>query len=196
MRRFGGARRVGTGFWVAVGVGTVLIGLMTWVFMLRTNPDAYNPRQPRNVPLEGAELTGMQLPLLDGSGTLSFDDLRGRVLVINFFASYCVPCRAEHEELTTVFDLYRDRGVQFVGIVYQDTTEAATRFLDDLGWGEGYLYAQDPGSRAVVEFGVFGVPETYVVDRGGIIVDTFYGAVDRNDLIPVLDAVLDGSPEG
>jgi cytochrome c biogenesis protein CcmG/thiol:disulfide interchange protein DsbE len=181
-------RRRGVGFWIGAGAGAVVVILLVLVFAGSFGND---PRQPENIPLEGAELADMELPLLDGSGTLAFDDLRGRPLVINFFASFCIPCRAEHAELTAVSEMYRADGVQFVGIVYQDTTEAATAFLDELGWGDGYLYVQDPGSRAIVEFGVFGVPETYVVDAEGIIRAKFYGAVDRNDLIPALDDILD-----
>lgn len=185
--------RRGTGFWIATVAGTLAIAGMLLVFAGAFNR---NPRQPENIPLQGAELTGMELPLLDGSGTFAFDDLRGRVLVVNFFASYCVPCRAEHTELLYVSDLYRDRGVQFVGIVYQDTTAAASQFLDALGWGNGYIYVQDPGSRAIVEFGVFGVPETYFIDAEGIIVHKEYGAVDRDDLMPMLDQILAGEPAG
>ena len=188
-----GDSRKGAGFWIATVAGTLAIVGMLLVFAGAFNR---NPRQPGNIPLQGAELTGMELPLLDGSGTFAFDDLRGRVLVVNFFASYCVPCRAEHTELLYVSDLYRDKGVQFVGIVYQDTTEAASQFLDALGWGTDYLYVQDPGSRAIVEFGVFGVPETYFVDADGIIVHKEYGAVDRDDLIPMLDEILAGDPNG
>jgi len=180
-------------FWITTVAGVLAIAALLLVFAGAFNR---NPRQPGNIPLQGAELTGMELPLLDGSGTFAFDDLRGQVLVVNFFASYCVPCRAEHTELLYVSDLYRDRGVQFVGIVYQDTTEAASQFLDALGWGDGYIYVQDPGSRAIVEFGVFGVPETYFIDADGIIVHKEYGAVDRDDLIPRLDAILTGVPAG
>ena len=181
------------GFWMATIAGALAIAGLLLVFAGAFNR---NPRQPGHIPLEGAELTGMELPLLDGSGTFAFDDLRGQVLVVNFFASYCVPCRAEHTELLYVSDLYKARGVQFVGIVYQDTTEAASQFLDALGWGKDYIYVQDPGSRAIVEFGVFGVPETYFIDADGIIVHKEYGEVDRGDLIPRLDAILAGVPAG
>jgi cytochrome c biogenesis protein CcmG/thiol:disulfide interchange protein DsbE len=188
--------RRGAGFWAVVGSGAVLLILISWIMFVRTDPNQYDPREPRNIPLAGEEIPDLELPLLDGSGTVSLADLRGDVLVINFFASFCIPCRAEHEELTTVADMYRDQGVQFVGIVYQDSTSAVTAFLDELGWGDGYLYLQDPGSRAVVEFGVFGVPETYFVTADGIIVAKEYGAVDRSILIPTLDGILAGELTG
>jgi len=87
---------------------------------------------------------------------------------------------------------YRDRGVQFVEIVFQDSVDAANRFLDELGRGEGYLYVLDPGSRAAVEFGVYGVPETFFVDREGRIVDKIAGPIDPAGLAAVLEAILAG----
>ncbi|MCB2222996.1 MAG: redoxin family protein [Actinobacteria bacterium] len=185
-------RRRGVGFWVIVGGAGLLVIATAWVMFLRTDPGSYDPREPRNIPLAGEQMADLELPLLDGSGTVALADLRGEVLVINFFASYCIPCRAEHAELTALSDAYGDRGVQFVGIVYQDTTAAITGFLDQYGWGDGYLYLQDPGSRAVVEFGVYGVPETYVVDADGVIVHKEYGAIVAGDLMPVLDELVAG----
>jgi len=181
-------------FWIAIGVGAVVLVLLAITFGSAFGKD---PRQPGNLANEGTKIDmTVELPLLDGTGALAFAELEGKVLVINFWASYCIPCRAEHEELTTVFDMYRDRGVQFVGIVYHDEPEAARAFLDTLGWGEGYLYAEDPGARVTVDFGVWGVPETYFIDADGIIVDKHYGEIDRSVLIPTLDAILAGGTTG
>jgi cytochrome c biogenesis protein CcmG/thiol:disulfide interchange protein DsbE len=77
--------------------------------------------------------------------------------------------------------------------VFHDSVEAANAFLDELGRGDGYLYVVDPGSRAAVEFGVYGVPETFFVDREGRIVDKIAGPVDPASLAAVLDAVLVGA---
>jgi cytochrome c biogenesis protein CcmG/thiol:disulfide interchange protein DsbE len=175
--------------WLVGGAGIAVIVLMVLVFSGRFGKD---PRIPDEAPLIGEPLPSMELELLDGSGTMDFDDLRGRVVVVNFFASWCVPCRAEHGHLVNASAAYGDRGVQFVGVVYQDTTSAATRFLDDLGWGPGTIYAQDEGSRAIIEFGVVGVPETYFVNADGVIVDKVYGPVDTEILSTKLDAILAG----
>jgi cytochrome c biogenesis protein CcmG/thiol:disulfide interchange protein DsbE len=175
--------------WWWIGSTAVLLGLLLWVFIPRFGKD---PRQEEatNSPLIGESVASMRLEYLDGTGSVSFDDLRGQVVVVNFWASWCVPCRTEHAALNAGQATYRDRGVQFVGIVYQDSVEAAKRFLDELGWGEGYLYVVDPGSRAVVEFGVYGVPETFFVDREGRIVEKIAGPVDGASLAAVLEAVL------
>lgn len=181
-------------FWIAVGIGAVVLVLLAITFGSAFGKD---PRQPERLANEGAKIDmSVELPLLDGSGVLSFSDLEGKVLVVNFWASYCIPCRAEHEELTSVFDLYRDRNVQFVGVVYHDDPEAARSFLDTLGWGDGYLYVEDPGARVTVDFGVWGVPETYFIDANGVIVDKHYGEIDRSVLIPRLDAILAGDSTG
>ena len=81
----------------------------------------------------------------------------------------------------------------FVGVVFQDEVPAATRFLDELGRGsDNYLYVLDPGSRAAVEFGVFGVPETFFVDREGRIVHKIAGPVDAAGLNSAIAAILAG----
>ena len=177
-------------FWISVGLGGVAVILLAIALAAGFGRD---PRQPGNLANEGARIDmSSELPLLDGSGSLAFSELEGKVLVINFWASYCIPCRAEHEELTTVFEMYRDRNVQFVGVVYHDKPAAAREFLDVLGWGDGYLYVEDPGARMTVDFGVWGVPETYFVDETGVIVGKHYGEITRDDLIQEIDAMLAG----
>jgi len=179
--------------WLTVGGAVVVLGLLAAVFAGRFGED------PRLVdsPLIGEEATPLVLERLDGSGPLDFVTLQGRVVVVNFWASWCIPCRTEHGYLTSAQSAYDDRGVQFVGVVFQDTEEAANRFLADLGYGEGYEYVLDPGSRAAVEFGVFGVPETFFIDRDGYIVHKIAGPVDPASLTSALDAILAGrSPAG
>jgi len=118
------------------------------------------------------------------------------VLVINFWASWCFPCRLEHDDLTSTALAYQDRGVHFLGIVYQDEPEQASAFLDEFGRGTNYSYVVDPDSRAIVELGVFGVPETYIVDADGIIQGKIAGEVNAAVLQRALDQVLAGqTPE-
>jgi len=175
--------------WLVTGGIAVVLGLLLVVFATRFGKD---PRLVES-PLIGESVAAMRFDYLDGTGSVSFDDLRGQVVVVNFWASWCVPCRTEHAYLTAGQAAYRDRGVQFVGVVFQDSVEAANRFLDELGRGDGYLYVLDPGSRAAVEFGVYGVPETFFVDREGRIVDKIAGPVDSAGLAAALDPILAGS---
>ncbi len=182
----GGSRRR---IWIWTGVAVVIVGLMTAVFAGRFGED------PRLVdsPLIGEQISSMRLEFLEGDGSVSFDELKGEVVVVNFWASWCIPCRTEHQYLTSAEATYGPAGVKFVGVVFQDEVPAATRFLDELGWGgENYFHVLDPGSRAAVEFGVFGVPETFFVDREGRIVHKIAGPVDRGRLNSAITAILAG----
>ncbi|MBN2112591.1 MAG: redoxin family protein [Acidimicrobiia bacterium] len=164
----------------------VVLGVLLVIFATRFGED---PRLVES-PLIGESVAAMRLDYLDGTGSVSFDDLRGQVVVVNFWASWCVPCRTEHAHLTAGQAAYRESGAQFVGIIFQDGVEAANGFLDRLGRGEGYLYVVDPGSRAAVEFGVYGVPETFFVDREGRIVDKIAGPVSPGSLAAILEPLL------
>ena len=140
-----------------------------------------NPRLVES-PLIGQPLPEMTLEYLEQDGSLDFADLKGQALVINFWASWCFPCRAEHPVLNTGSAAYADEGVHFVGIVYQDRREKAVGFLDEFGRGTNYSYVMDGDSRAIIELGVFGVPETYFVDKDGIIRDRHQGEIDAAEL--------------
>lgn len=83
--------------------------------------------------------------------------------------------------------------MRFVGVVYQDEPGSASAFLDKLGWGDNYAYVVDPGSRAAIAFGVFGVPETFFIDREGIIVGKISGESDALLLGSTIDQILGGA---
>ena len=94
---------------------------------------------------------------------LTTGELAGQVVLINFFASWCVPCRAEHPLLMSVS---RELGVPLYGIDYKDKPEDAARFLTELGNPYDRIGADRDG-RTGIDFGVYGVPETYVIDKAG-----------------------------
>ncbi|MDA3644076.1 redoxin family protein [Saccharopolyspora indica] len=147
-------------------------------------------------PLIGQPAPVREVPELEGPGSLSLPDLRGEVVVVNFWASWCVPCREEHAVLTSAAANYRDAGVTFVGVNYQDRPGSATAFLDELGRGDGYRYVTDPGSQLALEFGVFGVPETFFLDRTGRIVGKITGPANYPVLSAALDEMLAGRQPG
>jgi cytochrome c biogenesis protein CcmG/thiol:disulfide interchange protein DsbE len=148
-------------------------------------------------PLIGRPAPEVVLPALEGPGTVSLADLRGQIIVVNFWASWCVACREEHPALVGAAQQYRDTGVTFVGVDYQDGRSSAVAFLDELGrGGANYRYATDPGSRAALEFGLFGVPETFVIDRSGTVAAKITGPSTFPLLAGVLDAVIAGQRPG
>lgn len=147
-------------------------------------------------PLIGTPAPAVDWPYLEKDGTLRLADLRGRVVVVNFWASWCVPCRKEHPELVAASDAYADAGVVFVGVNYQDRKSTAVAFLDELGRGESYQYVADSGSAGAIDFGVYGVPETFVIDREGTIVAKITGASNFPLLVSTLDQVLAGKSPG
>lgn len=148
-------------------------------------------------PLIGRPAPAVVLPELDGDGEVSFANLQGSVVVVNFWASWCVPCRDEHPVLMEAARTYQDRGVMVVGVNYQDAPASASAFLDELGrGGDNYRFVTDPGSRAALDFGLFGVPETFVIDRSGVIAAKITGPVSAPLLGGVIDAVLAGARPG
>lgn len=104
---------------------------------------------------------------------LASTDLKGEVSVVNVFASWCVPCRTEHPLFV---QLQRDGIVPIHGINYKDRPEDAARWLDELG--DPYTRTgADLDGRVAIDWGVYGVPETYVIDRNGCIAYKHIGAV-------------------
>jgi cytochrome c biogenesis protein CcmG, thiol:disulfide interchange protein DsbE len=119
------------------------------------------------------------LPPLAGSGEAGFSsaDLAGKVSVVNIFASWCVPCRAEHPVLNA---LAKSSRAPIYGINYKDRPEAARAFLAELGDPYTRIGADD--GRVGIEWGVYGVPETFVVDRQGHIRYRHVGQLTEADL--------------
>lgn len=145
---------------------------------------------PRELPSEliGRRAPTFSLPELGGGARLELAELRGQVIVVNFWASWCAACREEHPALDAAWDRYRERGVVLVGIDFEDTQEAALAYAAEMG-GDWPLVT-DPGSRIAIAFGVFGVPETFVIAPDGTIVAKTVGAVTYEWLVEKIDLAL------
>lgn len=130
----------------------------------------------------------LSLPALDGRAPgFGPADLaqKGRVTLVNVFASWCVPCREEAPQLA---QLARARGVRLIGIVYKDKPAAARAFLDEYG-NPFERIGLDADGRAGIEWGISGVPETFVVDGHGVIRGRFGPLSPDNLVIDMLPAI-------
>jgi cytochrome c biogenesis protein CcmG/thiol:disulfide interchange protein DsbE len=156
--------------WVLIGTVVAAITLLTSLLAFGLSRDPTLIRSP----LLGRRAPGFTLPTLDGSGTVRLADLRGHVVVVNFWASWCAACREEHPNLLAAWDRYRDHGVVLLGIDYQDSRRAALAYMAELGGDWPVL--DDPGGRTALAYGVYGVPETFFIGRDGVIAYKRVGA--------------------
>jgi cytochrome c biogenesis protein CcmG/thiol:disulfide interchange protein DsbE len=147
-------------------------------------------RDPRELPSElVAEIAPeFTLERLGGEGTIDLASLRGQVVVVNFWASWCEPCKQEHPALSAMWDRYRERGVVLVGVDFEDSEEAALAFAAE--YGGDWPLVSDPGSRTAIAYGVFGVPETFVIAPDGTITAKTVGAVTYEWLTDRIESAL------
>lgn len=127
------------------------------------------------------------LYLFDG-GEISLAELRGRVVVVNFWASWCIPCREEAPGLTKVWREYKDDDVFFVGVNIKDYKPKALAFIEE--FGITYPNGPDPYGRISRSFSVYGLPETFVITRDGEIARRFIGALKEDELRAVIEGLL------
>jgi len=136
-------------------------------------------------PLVGKPAPELALADLDGK-KIRLQDLRGKPVVINFWATWCQACVVEHPVLLEASRRFEGR-VQFLGLIYQDDPVTVRSFLDRHGsWGPSLV---DPGGRLAIAYGVYGVPETFILDSQGTIVDKVTGPVDARELVRTLEAL-------
>ncbi|MGH7361005.1 MAG: TlpA family protein disulfide reductase [Candidatus Methylomirabilales bacterium] len=169
--------------WVlSIGLAAGLIALLAYGFT-RSPKDIPSPLIYRPAP-------DFTLALLDG-GRLSLRELRGKVVVVNFWASWCYPaCWNEAPRLQAAWERYRERGLVLVGVVYQDREQGAREFIRK--HGKTYPNGMDPKSRIAIDYGVYGVPETFFIDREGKIAHKHVGEIAMETLTSEIEKLLGG----
>jgi cytochrome c biogenesis protein CcmG/thiol:disulfide interchange protein DsbE len=157
------------------------LAVMFYVGMKRDDPEQLPTA------LAGREAPAVTVTPLAEKPVFSGDDLRrGEVVLVNYWASWCAPCRVEHPALERL----AEQGLPIYGINYKDKPENALKFLDELG--DPYVaIGADAQGRMALDWGVYGVPETYVIDGNGVIIARHAGPITQrvieNTLMPAIE---------
>lgn len=161
---------------VAVAGVAALLGLLVWKVATDERSEVSVAAIRKG---EAVAAPAFTLERLDRAGELSLTSLRGKAVVINFWASWCGPCREEAPILERAWRDHRGRGLVVVGVDYNDFDGDARKFARDVGWT--YPIVRDRSGKVLSRYGGTGVPETYVVDRRGRLVgEPFRGSIERD----------------
>jgi len=154
---------------VSVIVGVGLLALLAFALF---SPSGGRPQQGQPTP-------DFTLVLFDGS-EISPGDLRGQIVVLNFWASWCTPCRREAPALQAVWETYEGQGIVFLGVSYKDAEDASRAFVEE--FGITYPNGTDSRGRIGRLYGVTGVPETFIIDAQGKVAWFHMGEVEAGVL--------------
>ncbi|HEX9563099.1 MAG TPA: redoxin domain-containing protein [Gemmatimonadaceae bacterium] len=157
-------------------------------------------RDPKQIdsPLPGKAAPAFSLAVFapgEGETALAVGDTvrlaghAGKIVVVNFWASWCLQCRDEHRDLSTAATSYFDRGVRFVGVLYNDQESFGLRWIDEMG-GQTYPSVLDPRTRTAIDYGLYGVPETFLISQDGRVAYKHIGPISERLLSYKLDSLL------
>jgi cytochrome c biogenesis protein CcmG/thiol:disulfide interchange protein DsbE len=163
--------------------GTVV--LVGWLLIM-----VVNLRSFESTALQGRKAPEFTLPLFDqfDEEQVNLGELRGQVVVVNFWASWCVECYKEARLLEQAWQDYKDQGVVFVGVDHLDTEKEALIYMQQ--YGITYPSGPDVGNKIAREYGITGVPETFFIDKDGNIDYVKIGPVESDELYNLLDKLV------
>lgn len=173
-------RRRRTATWIALAIGVALVGLV--VALAKSEPAT---TRAADSPLLGKPAPYLEGRTLDGESIALTDNL-GKWVLVNFFATWCVPCRQEHPQLIQWQQRHAMIGdATIVGVIFDDDVDAVRRFRAEEGGDWPMLL--DPDGQIAVDFGVAGVPESYLISPDGVIVSKIVGGILDGELEALLD---------
>lgn len=172
-----GKRRLGLGSIVLI-LGIIAVAAVFGIALARQNAG-----QPVSGPAPDFTVT-----TFDGQ-RFKLSEQRGKVIVINFWASWCIPCRDEAPELQATWEAYQNRGdIILLGIAYADNGPRSLAFMEE--FGITYLNAPDIGTRISDQYNIQGVPETFVIARDGTVSEFIYAGVTQEQLGAAIERAL------
>ena len=181
--------------WLLLGATVpvlALIGLLAWASVKSgSNPGglAINDEFGQ-VSVDAEEARDFSLELLDGS-TVTLSQLQGKVVMLDFWASWCPPCREEASTLSQVYRESQKQGVEFIGVNMWDRPSDAIEFVDlfDVPYPNGI----DGKGTVAIDYGVKGIPEKIFIGPNGVIRKKFVGPINAGTLRATLDGLLEGT---
>lgn len=161
-------------------------------------------RDPREIPspLPGRAAPGFALEVIrrgdamtggpEVGDTVRLAELQGKVVVLNYFASWCLACRDEHGALDAVGRRYAGSDdVRFFAVLYNDEQSKGVRWIEQMG-GQSYDALKDPGSRTAIDYGLYGVPETFFISKDGRVAHKHVGPVSDSVLVTWVERLRRG----
>jgi cytochrome c biogenesis protein CcmG/thiol:disulfide interchange protein DsbE len=159
-------------FWIPLIAMLLLAGSLAAALMHGGNPDSVVA-----TPLIGEAAPPLDVPVLDTTGKLTLEALKGKPHLVNFFASWCGPCAGENPIL---MNLAKKHDVEIIGIAMKDNAQALEHYLQQRGNPYDTVALDDNGHTAM-DWGVSGIPETFAIDANGMILDRYMGGLTRGD---------------
>ena len=168
-----------------------LFALLGWaLFQSGGNPGGVGVNtQLGEKPIEIRQAASFSLPALDGNSTLRLEDYRGAVVMLDFWSSWCPPCRVEAPVLSQVYREYSDQPVEFIGIATWDDEQGISSFANE--FGVPYPMVIDANGRVALDYGVIRLPEKFFIDKSGHLQRSFVGPMSPEALRNIINEMLD-----